>query len=217
MPDKTKKIIAVDLDDVLSASAEEFVRFSNEKWGTNLEVDDYHEDWAQMWQVDRQTEVERSRAIYSSQLIRHFKPYHPYAEKELKNLAKNYKLIILTSRASVLRDGTIEWLDKHYPDIFKEVHMTGFYDTYLDGAAKDDSMHKRTKGEMLSEIGADYLIDDQPKHCLAAAETGVNTVLFGSYRWGRELKELPKGVTRCLDWHEVEKYFANQHNSGAAG
>ena len=204
----SKKVIAVDIDDVLSASAEEFVRFSNEKWGTNLTVDDYHEDWAQMWKVDRQTEMKRARAIYEAQLITVFKPYHPYTDMVLRNLAKRYKLIIVTSRASVLRDGTLEWLEKHYPALFEEVHMTGFYDTFLKEAFKDDSMHKRTKGEMLSELGADYLIDDQPKHCFAAAELGIETVLFGNYRWSRELKQLPENVTRCRDWHEVEQYFA---------
>lgn len=207
-----KKTIAVDLDDVLSASAEEFVRFSNEKWGTNLEVDDYHEDWTVMWQVDRETEVERAKAIYDAQLIRRFKPHHPYADKVLRDLANKYELVIVTSRASALRDGTEEWLQKHHPGVFKKVHMTGFYDTFLHKPFKDDSMHKRTKGAMLSEIGADYLIDDQPKHCFSAADIGIKAVLFGNYKWSRDLSELPNGVTRCLDWHEVEQYFDLQKN-----
>ncbi|HJQ08525.1 MAG TPA: hypothetical protein VJ836_03545 [Candidatus Saccharimonadales bacterium] len=40
-----RRIIAVDIDDVLSASAEGFVVFSNKQWGTRLTLDDYTEDW----------------------------------------------------------------------------------------------------------------------------------------------------------------------------
>lgn len=205
-----KKTIAVDIDDVLAASAEAFVKFSNERWGTHLEVDDYHEDWAQMWQVDRAEELERAKVVYHSGMIKGFRPHHPSAGTVLRELTKRFRLIIVTSRASALRDGTVEWIEKHYPGLFEEVHMTGFYDTFMDEEFKDDRMHKRTKGEMLSQLGADYLIDDQPKHCLAAAELEIEAVLFGDYRWNHDLKTLPDSVTRCVDWLEVEQYFASR-------
>lgn len=40
------KTIAVDLDDVLSASVPGFVAYSNKRWGTTLTLDDYDEDCA---------------------------------------------------------------------------------------------------------------------------------------------------------------------------
>ena len=48
----TKKVIAVDIDDVLAESARNLVEYSNKSWGTNITVDDYDEDWAKLWQVD---------------------------------------------------------------------------------------------------------------------------------------------------------------------
>ena len=53
--------IAVDVDDVLAENAAGIVAFSNQRWGTNLTVDDYDEHWAKMWQVDN-AEVERRTA-----------------------------------------------------------------------------------------------------------------------------------------------------------
>ena len=50
------------------------------------------------------------------------------------------------------------------------------------------------------------MIDDQPKHCLSAAECGVEALLFGNYRWN-QLADLPDRVTRVQDWEEVERYF----------
>ena len=42
-------------------------------------------------------------------------------------------------------------------------------------------MNKLTKGMLAKEIKADYLIDDQLKHCSAAAELGIPALLFGVY------------------------------------
>ena len=53
--------IAVDVDDVLAENAAGIVAFSNQRWGTNLTVDDYDEHWAKMWQVDN-AEVKRRSA-----------------------------------------------------------------------------------------------------------------------------------------------------------
>ena len=41
-----RKVIAIDLDDVLAAHVESFVAFSNERYGTSLQVDDYSDHWA---------------------------------------------------------------------------------------------------------------------------------------------------------------------------
>lgn len=49
-------------------------------------------------------------------------------------------------------------------------------------------------------------IDDQLKHCQAAASLGIKAVLLGDYPWNRTEK-LPSGVTRCKDWPAVLEYF----------
>ena len=63
-----------------------------------------------------------------------------------------------------------------------------------------------TKGELARDLKVDYLVDDQPKHCLSAAEHGVKTVLFGDHKVGRNLR-LPTGVIRARNWREVLEYF----------
>ena len=63
-----KKTIAIDIDDVLAANAENFVEFSNKKWGTHLRPDDYTEHWAELWDVDFD-EVEKRRDIIVSEKV----------------------------------------------------------------------------------------------------------------------------------------------------
>jgi 5'(3')-deoxyribonucleotidase len=195
-----KPVIAVDVDDVLAASAQGWVDFSNQKWGTNLTVDDYDEDWSKMWGVDRQEEMKRAKEVYNAVIVRDFR-HDDTALPVLQKLAKKYELIVATSRVQAMHTETLEWLDKHYKGIFSGFHRSGLFDVLTPDS------HKGTKAELIKKIGADYLIDDQPKHCLAVADLGIETILFGDYGWNSNIGELPPRVTRCFDWAAVERYF----------
>lgn len=198
-----KPIIAVDVDDVLAASVSGWVAYSNAKWGTNLTPEDYHEDWITLWGVDHETGVERARVVHESGLIGQFE-HDDKALPVLKKLARRYSLVVVTSRVSAVQADTLEWLDKHYKGLFDGVFLAGLYEK-MGGDA-----HLLTKAETLQSIGAQYVIDDQPKHCFGAAAVGIKALLFGDYAWSRNLTELPEGVTRARDWAAVGEYFDEQ-------
>ncbi len=199
---QNRKTIAVDLDDVLSANAKGFVEFSNKRWATSLTVDDFTERWAEMWEVDLEEEKRRAQDFYEARVIRRFETIDR-AKPVLSKLAKDYKLVVLTSRVKRMQKDTFDWLEKHFSGIFDDVHFSGFYDELtLDS-------HLYTKAEISREIGADYLIDDQLKHCFAVAGVGIETLLFGEYSWNREVA-LPPKVTRVKNWQEVGEYFADE-------
>lgn len=195
-----KQVIAVDIDDVLAANAEGWVKFSNKLWGTNLKVEDYDEDWSKMWQVDREEEAKRVKVFNESLIIKDYR-HNEDAVEVLAKLSEKYELVIATSRTQGLHTETLKWLDKYYKDIFSAVHLSGVFEVMSADA------HKATKADLVKRIGADYLIDDQAKHCLAVADAGIETILFGDYTWNSNIGPLPKGVTRCADWQAVEEYF----------
>ncbi len=197
-----KPTIAVDIDDVLAANAEAFIGFSNKRWGTNLTVEDYDEHWAKVWQVEHEEERKRAFAYFESGTIKNYKHFSE-ALPVLKELAKRYKLVILTSRERTLNEDTKKWMDKYFRDVFSEIHFSGIWD---DWGKHSQEKIKYTKSEVAAQIGADYLIDDQVKHCLAAAEAGIEALLFGDYTWNR-LNKLPPRVTRIKDWQEILNYF----------
>lgn len=197
-----KKTIAVDIDDVLALGAYGFVKFSNETWGTNLTVEDYDERWAIMWQVDHEEEKKRAQEIYQSGIVEHFGHFEE-AVDVLLYLKKRYKLVITTSRVHKVKDYTIRWIEKNFKDIFEEIHLAGLYDKLTPNS------HRLTKADLVKSIGANYLIDDHPKHCNAAAGVGIKAFLFGDYRWNRDEK-IASGVQRVKDWQEVLEYFENE-------
>jgi uncharacterized HAD superfamily protein len=197
-----KQVIAVDIDDVLAAESEFIIAYGNKQWGHTLTLEDYQENWSDMWGVDMD-EMERRAAELHLPGIQTSYRLIEGGHEVLKRLKQRYDLIILTSRRGVLKVETLEWINRVFADVFSEIHFTGFYDT-----TRTDR-HLLTKGELAKQIGADYLIDDQPKHCFAAAEAGMKSVLFGDYAFSRHL-ELPDGVTRCNTWAEVSDYFDGQ-------
>lgn len=194
-----KPTIAVDIDDVLSATAGAFVAWSNQQWGTNLTVEDYQEHWGDMWQVDLAETERRAGEWFSSGVARTYQR-RDQSTAVLTQLSKRFRLIITTSRSKPLRADTHEWLEEHYKGIFEEVHFSGIYDGVLD-----DRMAVLTKGDLFKSLGVRYAIDDQPKHCVAALEHGAEAILFGDYPWNRG--DFPAGVTRCKDWQGVLEYF----------
>lgn len=196
----SKKTIAVDIDDVLSASAQGWVDYSNRRWGTNLRVDDYDEDWSKMWGVDYAEDRRRAHEFYRSGTVGTYEPFNE-AKPVLEELARRYKLVITTSRVRYVQEDTLKWLDTHYKGIFEEVHLAGIFDT------NHPNPLSLTKAGLCVSIGVDYLIDDHPKHCFAVAKAGIWTILFGEYAWSRNLGQLPERVTRVTDWQGVKAYF----------
>ncbi len=206
-----QKTIAIDVDDVLSMSAAGFAAFTNEQWGGSMQADDYTEEWAKAWGVSVEEALKRSLLFHNSGVVGRYEPFAD-ALPILKKLARRYTLVIMTSRQSVLKPETDVWLERHFPGLFSGIHYMGFWDDV--DTATVHHRGKQTKAELCRQLGADYLIDDQAKHCVAAAEAGVRTLLFGNYGWNRDLAKLPAGVTRVHSWHEVAAYFDQEGDTG---
>lgn len=194
----TKPIIAIDIDEVLGEYAVEFVKFSNERWGTNLTVEDYHENWSEMWQVDHQETMARSKDIYTKGLG-FYSDLHKVvgADEAMEQLKKDFDLVLVTSRPLAVEQETRAWLEQHYSGLVTAIYFAGMY----DGTVTDKSFLK-TKADVFAQINPTFVIDDLPKHCLAAADMGINSILFGEYSWNKEFSDTPL-VTRCHDWNEV--------------
>lgn len=199
-----KKIIAVDIDDVLAANAEGFVEFCNQRWGTNLKVDDYTEHWADLCGVDTEEESRRRNEIVVSKLFTRHRVFEE-AKQATRLLARKYKLVIVSSRGPSVQKDSIEWLNKEFNGLFEEFYFLQVWEKPISIDEKLGS----NKNELLEKAKASYLIDDQPKHCTAAAEAGITSLVFGDYKWNRHVQLLPKMV-RTKSWQEVLEYFDAQ-------
>ncbi|MBI3494589.1 hypothetical protein HY004_01225 [Candidatus Saccharibacteria bacterium] len=177
-----KEIIAVDIDDVLATNAEGFVEFSNKRWGTNLVPSDYHDHWAELWGVENHEAVARADVLVKDGVFRSYNHLED-ALPVLSKLSKRFDLVVV-----------------NFKGLFKEVYFAGIWDEITNHSAQ------KGKGDLLKEIGAHYLIDDQIKHCKTAAEHDIEALLFGNYSWNRA-EDLPAGVHRVSNWRGVAEFF----------
>jgi hypothetical protein len=201
-----KPIIAVDIDDVLADYSGSLVEFANSRWNAQLTHDALTENLGEVFKIDKDEWLKRFYEFIGS---------NPYPEmlniggadalRTLRLLGERFNVVTMTSRPLEVRETTLKWLDKHFPQVFDDVI---FALPYKDGE-DPDVWEKRTKADFAVQCGVSYLIDDQPKHANGAAEQGVSALLFGDYGWNREA-EIAAGVTRVADWGGVADYFESR-------
>ncbi len=194
----TRPIIAVDMDDVLAHHVEAFIGWSNTKYGTTFTLEDYNDHWSQLWSIDHEESEKRAVLFHQERQHRLFQPRKDALEV-LHYLKKHYDLVIITARRRETINDSHEWLETHFPDIFKDVRFVPIWE--------DD--RNATKLAICKEIGATYLIDDMVRHINLAAEGGVTALWFGDYKWNQNEKAV-SGVVKAKDWQAVRDFFENE-------
>ena len=192
-----KKIIAVDIDEVLFPFMDAFRVHHNKTYGTQFGREDILSyDLSKELGISAQDAVNRVYDFHQSEGYKLVSPLAA-AHAAIVKLAIVYDLEAVSARLPQLSSITAGQLDKYFPNCFTGITSIG-YAAILE--------KPRTKAEVCLELHAFSLIDDQLHHAEQAAKQGIQVVLFGNYSWN-QADNLPKGVTRCRDWSTVLKYF----------
>lgn len=174
-----RPVIAVDVDEVLADFIPTLALFHNEIYGSELSSGSFHSyEFHHVWGGTFEECNVKMLSFFESS---HFKEMIPPIEGALEALQRlkdetGAELHIVTSRQHAIADITREWIESHFPGIFKEVHFGNHYSS--EGK-------KRSKPEMCQDIGALVIIDDSQKYAGHCAESGIPCVLFGDYAWNR--------------------------------
>lgn len=197
-----KKVhIAIDIDDVISATSEATRLWANQKAAVDLQPHHYYVDedyWAyynRIWathNLDDRLKFED----FLDELVEDqaHVPLVAGAAFAITQLHDHYDITLITARSAVLEPATRAWIAEHF-DFPIEVYFSA---NPLTG----DGV--KTKGELCRELGITILIDDNIDNCQSAIDYGVEAILFGDYGWNtREVKQ----ATRCNDWPAVLEYL----------
>jgi 5'(3')-deoxyribonucleotidase len=200
MNDSGKPVLAFDLDDTVANSLEALRLEVNRTYSVDLKPEDYmitadyHDYYYSVWD-NHQLNVDFESLSTNMTLDQlHIDPF-PGAQKTLEKLAENYDLQIVTSRYASWESATYAWLDNKLPGLFSDVHFTDLQ--LIDGQIP-------TKGQLCRQIGAGWLIDDNPAFCLTAEKENIQSVLFGDYGWHTDDYQIK---TTCPDWQQIENLF----------
>lgn len=191
------KTIAVDIDEVLLPHFQDLINYYNQIYGTSLTLADNHPKEITNWGTnDLREAIKRVQKFFDTDEFKNSQPFSE-AKVAVRKLSTSFRLVVVTSRDTIIEEVTRNWLDMHFPELFKEVHFTSMYS--LDGA-------QRSKAEASKAAKVDWLIDDSYEHITEASEHGITGLLFGDYPWNQQ-SQLPDGAIRVKDWSAVLDYF----------
>lgn len=196
-----KKMVVVDIDDVLADTTEALRRFVNKEYGHSLITSHYRikgKYWGYYETVWSQHDINGDGIVDRFHLENskggiNIDPISGTIDA-ITQLAQKYRLAAVSSRTSIQENQTKVWLKEVFGDVFESIHCI-------------DSRHTGvTKGGFCQELGASYLIDDNTEHCESALAAGITPVLYGVYGW----QNAPERFKRCKNWIEVLEFFENE-------
>ncbi|MBI4116116.1 hypothetical protein HY449_00045 [Candidatus Pacearchaeota archaeon] len=185
--------IAVDLDGVEAEFAEPFLKFRNEKYGTNYtKADIFTYDFWSVFRVSREQSIKDVLDFYNSPEFEKIVPI-PGSQEATSLLSKKYFIAALTARPDFTMDKTLSWLEKYFPNVFSEFHFTN----HFAGNGKS-----KNKSDFCLEYGYEILIDDYHGHANECARRGIDVFLM-EQPWNWETLH-PK-VIRVRNWREIQE------------
>lgn len=176
-------------------------KFIADRYSWNHSVSEYHVyEFFKIWNCSR----ERANFLVHEFFTTHYfqDGIHPIpgARDALQTLSSFCSLSVVTSRQDVIKNHTLEWIEKYYPGLFEQIHFGNHF--ALEGQS-------RPKSEICRSFGAQVLIDDNPRYALECANDGMRVLLFdyeSSYPWCKTgADELHPLVTKVHNWEEVEE------------
>lgn len=188
--------IGVDIDQVIFNVIEPFLSFYNERFGTQLTIDDvYDYNLAKVLDFSSD-ELQELFDIFNEGNLLTLPPVDGALEG-VKNLAKEHEIIAVTSRPLKTMAKTVESLSLTFPNCFSGIHFTGQSFDLIN-------RHGRTKGSLCRELGLNHMIEDSLEHAKEIRETSPETHvwLFGNYKWNR-IEDKLDGITSAGTWKEV--------------
>lgn len=198
----TKRVLAVDLDDIVWGFNAAYVESHNKKFGGTAQYKDiYTFDMSRMYGVSPAVNLSR---------VEHFVHHEhdtiqplPYVSQTLTTLRQTFDIQAVTSRKETIRGITEAALEVHVPGVFSQRHFTngfGGVGTIV-----------RSKLDVCCEIGAVALVEDAPANALSVAEGGIPVLLL-NHPWNQLVyhPELNHPlITRFADWRQVPEILSN--------
>lgn len=184
--------IAIDLDEVLGDFVGAFLRWHNHRFKTRWQKEDivrYHVE--EIMDIPQEEAHERIHLFFEEELGNI--PPMKGAEDAVRILSQRHELYVVSARHNYLRLPTEQWLERHFPKMFRGLHLVE------DGLQNGEA--EKTKGEICRELNCDLLIDDGSHHVESLLTAGLKVIIF-SHPWNIYHRFPPK-VQRAENWQEV--------------
>lgn len=183
----SKRVIAIDVDEVFSPLLPVMMPWYNKKHGTNHTMAQYKtRDMPECFGKTLEHWLEEFVHYIQEAWEKDSAPLE-HAVESIKQIMEHHDVFFMTARDTQVHHITERFLRKHMGDSFTKLISLNYSD----------------KGEALKAEGADLLIDDSEHNIRSAEKAGVEGWLFGDYLPHVSVTDLKKvkdwtGVTNNL-------------------
>lgn len=190
------KIIAVDIDEVLSETVDAVLEVNNHEinWMkiTKEEVSSFYFHEIERLNIWTEEDVKIFDKLWLSEKRRDVKPVEWAIEKLNELKSEWYKFIIITARREEFREYTEKRVEQNYAWIFDEIVFTNHY---MINAVPKSEICKQKWIEKMIEDNLDYAID--------MANAGVKVYLMDR-PWNKQYNpEVHQGIIKVNGWNEI--------------
>lgn len=188
--------IAIDIDDVLANFIPSLIEFHNRTYATNFKKEDltvYH--FWEVWGGTREEAIDKTYQFYETPEFINL-PLIEGAQEGIARLRQSHDLVAMTARPDILRSKTENWIAKHFPNMFSDIHIANRF---------SKSGPSTTKAELCEKHAIDMLIDDNLEYARQCATPQRKILLFNN-PWNQH-QELPHNVHRVYSWEEIPRHI----------
>lgn len=189
------RLYAFDCDGVTADMHTPLLKWHNRTYGTNHKFEDIRcYSVAKIWGCSPDEEVKRLNDFYKSKDFAGIPVLHG-AIKGVRMLAQaGNRLLTVTARPEHIHEATKEWIDKHFPGFFSEIHFSRPH------GGTNSHMYE-DKVTICRRLGVDAIVEDSAHTALACYEAGIRAIVMNQ-PWNVEEK-LPKDIERVKSWDEL--------------
>ena len=188
-----KKVIGLDLDDVLVDCNSALQSFHNARYGTRLTREDITTySLGEMWGCSREEAGRRIDEFFDSPEHDTISPV-PGAVDAVRELQQKCTVIVVTGRPKSASRQTRALLAKNYPTLVDSIHFAGSH------FGREGEM---TKGDLCRTFGVEMFVDDAA-HFAEDVASVVERVLLFDTPWNRDHALSLPNMQRVHSWSEI--------------
>lgn len=195
----TESVVAVDFDDVLLPLVHPLIEYYNANHANGAdfpcaEIANFKTyNYQQCFGIPRDDMTKIFDEFMSSREFADLHRSEPSEEckQVIKELSQSHKLVIISARDQKLRERTATYVDEWFPGCFSEIYLGNQYGTGT----------KRTKLQIMEQVDAHTLIDDNPDYITQIVHGGKTGILFGDYPWSSI--EHCENTHRATEWKDL--------------
>lgn len=183
--------IGIDIDEVLANMNFVLNQYQYEVHGNEFTRESY-KNFAlhHSWNCTREEADKIFEDFMDSHQFSRMVPIEGSVEATKKLVEDGHELVIVTARNLRIFDETIDWLDKHFPELFSNVHVS-----------QSKKQPGKRKWEICRDENIDVMIDDGPHIITDCSRNGIKSIVMDG-PWNRSVSDSDI-IFRAKSWNDV--------------